>query len=65
MIKKIVQLVNEKIYTTERIVDRVFSSFRDIMAGADDEIRIEIRDLGVFEVKKTKPKLRERYLICI
>ncbi len=58
--KKTAQLLNEKIYTTEKIVDGVFNSLRDIMINAEDEVRIEIRDFGVFEVKKTKPKPKAR-----
>ena len=58
--KKTAQLLNEKIYTTEKIVDGVFNSLRDIMTNAKDEVRIEIRDFGVFEVKKTKPKPNAR-----
>lgn len=58
--KRTAQLLNEKIYTTERIVDGVFNSLRDIMANAEGEVRIEIRDFGVFEVKKTKPKPKAR-----
>ena len=53
-------MLNEKIYFTEQIVNEVFNSLREIMAGADGELRIEIRDFGVFEVKKTNPKLRAR-----
>ncbi len=58
--KRTAQLLDEKIYMTERIVDGVFTSLREIMASADEEVRIEIRDFGVFEVKKTKPKPRAR-----
>jgi len=58
--KKTAQLLNEKIYTTEKIVDGVFNSLREIMTNAKDEVRIEIRDFGVFEVKKTKPKPKAR-----
>ena len=32
--KKTAQLLNEKIYTTEKIVDGVFNSLRDIIANA-------------------------------
>ena len=58
--KQTAQLLNEKIYTTENIIDGVFKSLRDIMTGAEDEVRIEIRNFGVFEVKKTNPKSRAR-----
>jgi len=54
--KKTAKLVGERIYTTEKIVDGVFAALRQFMEEADPEIRIEIRDFGVFEVKKTRPK---------
>ncbi|MEZ4763182.1 MAG: HU family DNA-binding protein [Calditrichia bacterium] len=38
----------------------VFQALREILAEADPEIRIEIRDFGVFEVKETKPKPKAR-----
>jgi integration host factor subunit beta len=43
-----------------RIVDAVFTVLREIMAQADPECRIEVRDFGVFEVKKTKAKPKAR-----
>jgi len=58
--KQTAKFMNENIYTTEKILDGVFNSLRDIIVEADGEIRIEIRDFGVFEVKKTKPKSRAR-----
>jgi integration host factor subunit beta len=58
--KKTAKLVGERIYTTEKIVDGVFTALRQFMAEADPEVRIEIRDFGVFEVKKTKPKPKAR-----
>ena len=33
---------------------------RKILSEADPEVRIEIRDFGVFEVKRTKPKPKAR-----
>lgn len=51
---------NIKIYTSEMFVDAIFSVLRKILAEADPEVRIEIRDFGVFEVKKTKPKPKAR-----
>jgi len=58
--KRTAKLVGEKIYQAEKIVDGVFTSLRQFMAEADPEVRIEIRDFGVFEVKKTKPKPKAR-----
>lgn len=58
--KRVASNLNEKIYSTERFVDAVFTAMREILVEADDEIRIEIRDFGVFEIKRTKPKPKAR-----
>ena len=58
--KRTAKLVGERIYITEKIVDGVFTALRQFMAEANYEVRIEIRDFGVFEVKKTKPKPKAR-----
>jgi len=58
--KRTAKIVNEKIYLTEKIVDGVFTALREFMEAANPEIRIEIRDFGVFEVKTTKPKPKAR-----
>ena len=50
------KLSGEKVYTTEKIVDALFLALRTAMEEADPEVRIEIRDFGVFEVKRTKPR---------
>jgi integration host factor subunit beta len=44
------------------IVDSLFDSMRELLMQADPTIRIEIREFGVFEVKKTKPKPKARNL---
>ena len=43
-----------------RTVDSIFTVLREIMAEANPECRIEVRDFGVFEVKKTKAKPKAR-----
>ena len=58
--KRTARLLGEKIYVTERVVDSVFTSLREILTEANPEVRIEIRNFGVFEVKKTKPKPNAR-----
>jgi len=58
--KRTAKTLNEKIYTTEKFVDAIFTVLREILSEANPEIRIEIRDFGVFEVKKTKPKPKAR-----
>ena len=58
--KRTAKLSGEKIYLTEKVVDSVFTSLREFMSEANPEVRIEIRDFGVFEVKTTKPKPKAR-----
>ncbi len=58
--KRTAKIVGEKIYLTEKVVDGVFQALREFMTEADPEVRIEIRDFGVFEVKKTKAKPKAR-----
>ena len=41
-------------------VQSVLSSLRELMAEADPEVRVELRDFGVFEVKKTRAKPKAR-----
>lgn len=58
--KRVASMLDEKIFTTEGFVDATFTAMRQILAEAEDEIRIEIRDFGVFEVKRTRPKPKAR-----
>jgi len=51
--RRTAHLLGEKISTTEMVVEGVFNTMREIMMNANPEVRIEIRDFGVFEVKKT------------
>jgi integration host factor subunit beta len=48
------------VHTAARWVDQVFAAIREIMMSADPELRIEVRDFGVFEVKPTKSKPKAR-----
>jgi integration host factor subunit beta len=58
--KRVAKKLGRKIYVTEEYVNSVFEALREILSEADPEIRIEIRDFGVFEVKQTKPKPKAR-----
>ena len=58
--KRTANLLGEKASTIEVAVDGVFNALRDIMINANPEVRIEIREFGVFEVKKTNPKPNAR-----
>jgi len=55
------KLLGKKV-TRKLIVDSLFDSMRELIMSANPIIRIEIRDFGVFEVKKTKPKPKARNL---
>jgi len=58
--KRVSKKLSQKIYVTEDFVNAVFESLREILSEANPEIRIEIRDFGVFEIKETKPKPKAR-----
>ena len=45
---------------TARVVNAVFTTLRELMIEKDTECRIEIRNFGVFEVKRTKAKPKAR-----
>lgn len=60
VVERVAQKSAERPDTVAKIVNEVFTTLREIMAEADEEIRIEVRDFGVFEVKRTKPKPKAR-----
>ncbi|MBR9975462.1 MAG: integration host factor subunit beta [Bacteroidetes bacterium] len=49
-----------KIQEADHVVDTVLTSIRELLMSADPEVRLEVRDFGVFEVKLTKAKPRAR-----
>jgi len=59
---KIVQKFEGKKLTEKAVVDALFDSIRELLMTADPDLRIEIRDFGVFEIKTTKPKPKARNL---
>ncbi|MBK6910536.1 MAG: integration host factor subunit beta [bacterium] len=60
VVERVAVLSNERPDTVAKVVNDTFTVLRQIMAGDEAELRIEIRDFGVFEVKKTKPKPKAR-----
>jgi integration host factor subunit beta len=60
--KKMEEKLLGKRVTRKVIVDALFDSMRELIMSADPIVRIEIREFGVFEVKKTKPKPKARNL---
>ena len=60
VIRKVAEKMDEPMVKTEPWVENVVMAIRDIMMDADPTCRIELRDFGVFEVKKTKAKPKAR-----
>jgi len=58
--RKVSELVGEPIYKCEPWVGAVIDALGSLLMEADPEIRIELRDFGVFEVKKTRAKPKAR-----
>ncbi len=58
--RRVADLMKEPIYKSEPWVAAVITALGELMVEADPEIRIELRDFGVFEVKKTKAKPKAR-----
>lgn len=58
--RRVAEIQGEPIYKCEPWVNAVIVALRDLMLDADPEVRIELRDFGVFEVKKTRAKPKAR-----
>ena len=58
--RRVAEIQGEPIYKSEPWVDAVIEAIRELMIEADPEVRIELRNFGVFEVKKTKAKPKAR-----
>ena len=58
--RRVSELMNEPIYKCEPWVASVINSIGELMMEADPDVRIELRDFGVFEVKKTRAKPKAR-----
>ncbi len=58
--RRVSSIMGEPIYKSEPWVAAVVTAIGELMQEADPEVRIELRDFGVFEVKKTKAKPKAR-----
>ncbi len=58
--QRIAKTIDEKPQTVEKFVLATFTTLREVMAEANPEVRIEIRDFGVLQVKTTKAKPKAR-----
>ena len=60
IIEQTAKKMNAKTQITEKVVSATFTALRKVIEEANPEIRIEIRDFGVLEVKTTKAKPKAR-----
>src|SRR5512141_3447665 len=60
VVERVCQHCQERPDTVAKVVNDTFTVLREIMSSNESELRIEIRDFGGFEVKKTKPKPKAR-----
>lgn len=60
IVKKVAKNTNASYEQTAPFVDQIFTTIREMMSTDYDNIRIEVRNFGVFEVKPTKAKPRAR-----
>ena len=58
--QRIAKTIDEKPQTVDKLVSATFTTLREVMAEANPEVRIEIRDFGVLEVKTTRAKPKAR-----
>lgn len=58
--RRVADLTGDPLYKAEPWVQAVITAMRELMVEADPEVRIELRDFGVFEVKKTRAKPKAR-----
>ena len=58
--RRVSEMMEEPIYKCEPWVGTVISAIGELLMEADPDIRIELRDFGVFEVKKTRAKPKAR-----
>lgn len=60
IVKKVAKQTRSSYEQTAPYVDQIFTTMREMMSTEYDNIRIEVRNFGVFEVKPTKAKPRAR-----
>ena len=60
IVKRVANQTNSSIDQTAPYVNEIFRAIREMMSEDHGNIRIEVRNFGVFEVKPTKAKPRAR-----
>ena len=60
IVKRVAKQTSSSYEQTAPFVDEMFIVMREMMSKDYDNVRIEVRNFGVFEVKPTKAKPRAR-----
>ena len=60
IVNRISKQIDEKPQAVEKIVYATFTTMREVLAEANPEVRIEIRDFGVLEVKRVEARPKAR-----
>ena len=60
IVKRVANKTNSSYDQTAPYVNEIFGVMREMMSKDYDNVRIEVRNFGVFEVKPTKAKPRAR-----
>ena len=60
IVKRVAKQTSSSYELTAPFVDEVFTTIREMMSADYDNVRIEVRNFGVLEVKPTKAKPRAR-----
>ncbi|MBS1261911.1 MAG: DNA-binding protein HU [Calditrichaeota bacterium] len=60
VVDRVIESTGERPERVTAVVNRMFHTLRTMLSRDDLELRIEIRDFGVFEVRPTKSKPRAR-----
>ncbi len=60
IVKRVANQTNSSYDQTAPYVNEIFGVMREMMSKSYDNVRIEVRNFGVFEVKPTKAKPRAR-----
>lgn len=58
--RRIAETESLKIQDADQRVEAVLNAIRELLMTADPEVRLELRDFGVFEVKLARAKPRAR-----
>ena len=59
VVERVCQRSQERPDTVAKVVNDTFTVLREIMSSNENELRIEIRDFGVFETKIRAPRIAQ------